>query len=405
MGCLGLLGPEFIFQIAIGQWASARRSMVQFKKSGYPQWSMKHAFLADMGGFALHPPDLVPFVLDAAQVHYLVAEGYIPYSAVGVDRSIIEDKNKSDGIGRFITVCQITWFLVNSLGRLIQHLAITTFEVTTLGFIACTLGTYLAWAHKPMGVADQIMLVPNTTMANILIKAGEKARAPYKYTPLDFVSRTDWSWDLEYWNLSSWNLYWTYWMNILRKLGIDFISKKRPIRHIQDDNFPPLSRSTMVILFLIQIIYAGIHVAAWNFHFATSTEQLLWRISTLYILGSVLLGWTIDLYPHLHPRLRNHLKLRRPQPKSQDLEANSRHKHFPSIGAKMNQFACNLRNNSSGRDPAQEVPLKALVPMTLLAAVYCFARAYAIVEDIVSLRSQPASVYDSVNWFAFLPHI
>jgi hypothetical protein len=404
MGCLGLLGPEFIFQLAIGQWASARRSFLQFKNSGYPQWSMKHAFLADMGGFALHPPDFAPFVLDAKQVHFLVTEGYISYSAVSVDMAVIEDKNKSDTVVRFITVCQIVWFTLNCLGRLIQHLTLTTLEVTTLGFIACTLGTYLAWAHKPMDVTHQIILVPNTTMADILIKAGEKARVPYKFTPLDFVSHNNWSWDLTYWNLSSWNLYWTYWMNILRKLGIVFVSKRRPIRHIQDDNFPPLSRSTMAILFLIQTIYAGIHIAAWNFHFPTPTESLLWHISTLYIMGSVIFGWVFDLYPHLHPKLRNQLRLRR-LAEPQDLEARSGDEYFSSIRAKMRSFAEGLRNNSPGRDPALAVPLKVLIPMTALAAVYCFARAYTLVEDIVSLRCQPANAYDSINWSAFLPHI
>ena len=94
MCCLGLIGPEFIFQLALGQWTSARRSVLQFRQSGFPQWTMKHAFLADMGGFALRPKDWVEFVLDAEQVHYLVVNGYVEYSAVELDQNLIEDKNK-----------------------------------------------------------------------------------------------------------------------------------------------------------------------------------------------------------------------------------------------------------------------------------------------------------------------
>ena len=65
--------------------------------------------LADMGGFSLRPPDWVESVLDAKQVHYLVERGYVEYSGVELDPGFIEGKNKSDSIGRFISV-----FLVHS---------------------------------------------------------------------------------------------------------------------------------------------------------------------------------------------------------------------------------------------------------------------------------------------------
>ena len=51
MADLTFTGPELTFQIAIGQWCSARRSVERFKRSGYPQadsrdqeWSVRHAF-------------------------------------------------------------------------------------------------------------------------------------------------------------------------------------------------------------------------------------------------------------------------------------------------------------------------------------------------------------------------
>jgi hypothetical protein len=271
MACMGGLGPEFTFQLAIGQWSSARRSVEEFKRSGYSEWSMKHAFLADMGGFVLHPPDWVEFPLNAKQVHYLVTHNYIPYSAVCLDKRTIDDKNKVDGMVRFITVCQILWFSLNCMGRAIQHLAITTLELSALAFIFCTLGTYFFWAHKPMDVGSSIILEPNITIAEILVKAGDTAREQYRRTPLDFVGREH----------SSWYLYWTYWMNIVRKCHLVFEIKRGPIDKIPDDNFPPLSRVTLAILFLFQTTYAAIHLCGWNFYFPTHIERLLWRISTL----------------------------------------------------------------------------------------------------------------------------
>ena len=54
---LGILGPEFILLLALGQWEPARRSVKDFNKSGYSGWSMSIAYFADMGGFVLHSPN------------------------------------------------------------------------------------------------------------------------------------------------------------------------------------------------------------------------------------------------------------------------------------------------------------------------------------------------------------
>src|SRR5271155_5787431 len=108
---------------------------------------MAHAFLADMGGFILDVEGYENFPLNAKQVHYLVKKGYVNYEEVGLSKEAITDKNKGEALVRLITVVQILWFTLNTLGRAIQRLAITTLELTTLGFIMCTLGTYCLWAH------------------------------------------------------------------------------------------------------------------------------------------------------------------------------------------------------------------------------------------------------------------
>jgi hypothetical protein len=125
MAFLCVLGPEFIFQLALGQWESARRSVKTFKQSGYSKWTLKHAFFADMGGFILHPDDWVPFHINAKQLHYLVTAGYIPFSVVNLDLETIEDKNKGDVFARCIAITQILWFIVSYFTRWNQQLAVT----------------------------------------------------------------------------------------------------------------------------------------------------------------------------------------------------------------------------------------------------------------------------------------
>lgn len=51
------------------------------------------------------------------------------------------------------------------------------------------------------------------------------------------------------------------------------------------------------------------------------------------------------------------------------------------------RFGDKVRNNSSDHDPALNVPLKTLVLVSFFSAVYCFARAYVLLEDFVNLRS------------------
>jgi len=240
--CLGIAGPEFILMLAIGQWASARRSLKEFQLSGYKDWTMNHAFFADMGGFVLHPRDWTPFPIDAKQLHYLVVKGYLPYPAI--NKRVIADRNKIDGLVRFITVGQTLWFIANCITRSIQHLAITTLELTTVAFIFCTLGTSFCWAHKPADVDRAIILETNCSIADILREAGDCAREPYRNTPLDFVSRKEWSW----------SLYWSHWINLLRGLKIVFRPKVRPINRFPNDTFPELADWALVAFCLLHRI-------------------------------------------------------------------------------------------------------------------------------------------------------
>lgn len=421
MAGLGALGPEFILQTAIGQWASAKRSVKAFQelertqrehdqledaqiedaqlKRGQPeraQWSMTHAFFADMGGFELCADDWRPFHLDAKQVHFLVQKGYVSLSDVLIDRRVIDDKNKGDRMTRILTVGQIIWFTVTSIARLIQNLAITTLELTTLGFIICTLGSYYFWYHKPLDVRTAIPLVPNTKLKDILKAAGDQPPIVYKRTPLDFVGRDEWR---------SWNLYWIYELNILRKLHIhNFHPQVRPIEKISDDYVPALSPRALFILFLFHTGYAAVHIAGWNFEFPSSTEQLLWRIATLTVMVTVLGCWLTDIYTwQLHALLKRSLGLDTSQeiPSGGPISAQT---HSSYLKTKIEHAASRLRNNSPANDPDLTVPLKAILPITLFAAMYLTARGYVLVDDIVNLRSQPPSVYKSVNWSNFLPH-
>jgi hypothetical protein len=399
IGYLSMIGPEFICQLALGQWASARNSVGDFKRSGYHEWSMCHAFVADMGGFVLHAPDWVPFPLNAKQVHYLVTKGYVPYSAVRLDKSLIHDKNKGDGVVRLIAVSQMLWFSINCLGRVTQNLAITTLELTTLGFIFCTLATYFFWAHKPMDIQTAIVLEPNTTIADILVEAGDRAREPYRLTPLDFVGRSQ----------SPWSLYWSHSVNLFRpchnKVPWFAPRDRRPVDMIPDDHFPDLSREMSALLFSLQCGYAAIHLCGWNFYFPSRLERTLWHMSAITIIVAIVLYWTVELCVWTClPAVKMYCTKHRRSDGERQSHGDTR-RRAPHLVSRAQIVAAHIRNNSPGRDPALYVPIKALLPVSTLAVCYCIARWYIYVEDLLNLRALPSSVFDTVNWSEFWPHI
>ena len=51
------VGPGFTLGAAARQYESARNAVQEFMRIGHPEWTMRHAFFADMGSFMLHASD------------------------------------------------------------------------------------------------------------------------------------------------------------------------------------------------------------------------------------------------------------------------------------------------------------------------------------------------------------
>ena len=117
---------------------------------------MRHTFYADMRGLVLDCPNFTPFPIDGQQTIYLVKNEHLKYP--DVEERAIWDKNKADGFTRFLTLVQIAWFAIQAFGRCAQHLALSTFELSTLVFVFCTLNSFFFLRHKPLDVDTPITL-------------------------------------------------------------------------------------------------------------------------------------------------------------------------------------------------------------------------------------------------------
>ena len=384
--------PEVLTAVAAEQWRSAIQAVEDFTRLGKewqiqldtesssPQtprtlnnlmrlqrspWTMRHAFFANMGGVHLKCPDFPAFPVNGHQLVYLVEHNHIEYP--DLNAKAIWDRNKADTFARILTLLQIIWFLIQAIGRWVQHYALSTFELSCLAFIFCSINTFYFFRHKPRDVQTPSLLACDTTVEKILAEAGDPAK-PYTQTPLDFVnppvSRTD--------------LLAPFWVGIRVCFDWGRPADELPIKAFGNTiTTPPrgIKVSDIVYALIFTLAYFGIHLAGWNFTFPSRVEQILWRVSSLSLLGLLI---------------------------------------FYLFGVAMgtvlaSRFARGVLNN---HDATTILGVANLLPRWVGVMIYSpvigaygLARAYIIVEGFVALRALPMSTFASVSWSNFLPHL
>lgn len=366
---VSIAGPEFVLTAAAGQWAAAKRSVEAFRGAGYEAWTMKHAYFADMGGIEVTPPDFVPFRVNAKQLHYLITKGYLPYP--NILRKEISDKSKQDTVAKIVTCIQITYLILQCIGRALQSLAITTLELFALAIVVCSIATSWCWLQKPTDVEFPIRVHMETSIAVVLLEGGASAARPYRQTPLDFVDDLCPSWSL----------------NIQTFINMPIGPYERPISRFGNDRFPYLELRDNTALFVATLIYASIHVCAWNWTFPSRVENILWRIASMIILGSTIAFWMFESIAVWY-------------------RYNGGEKFFYRVLNKLDRLEDieTLRVKKAANP--RKLPLKgefwSIFP---LALIYAIARTYLLVEAFVGLRDLEASAFVNVNWSAYLPHV
>lgn len=122
------------------------------------------------------------------------------------------------------------------------------------------------------------------------------------------------------------------------------------------------------------LVYGGLHLTAWDAPFPTSTQQLLWRMSSIALTA---FGIPLVIYESLSICVLGEL-----------IERGGRWLRWP--------WAIYLANNLS---------ISLLVGRALSVKFYCLCRVFLVVECFIMLFHLPDSVYEVPQWSRYIPHI
>lgn len=376
-----IVGPELVLSVAIGQYASARRSVVRFQNLGRT-WTLRHGFFADMGGMLLQPKDSTPFVVNSRQLAYLVEKGYLECPEITQEE--IWDKSKADTLARVLTLLQASWLVVQLLGRAILKLPTSTLELSAGAIVFCTFGTFICWLHKPSDVKKGIVLTTTATTAQILLEAGEVAANPYRHTPLDFVAKESF----------------TFCYDVMGIFSLRCDHPERPLRCFPNDRFPDIGTLEKFTLFCMTSAFAAFHMIGWSFTFPSRVEMILWRVSSSVITGATIFFWVFETIAarHRFGRWDKYLIWLRMKKSPLKLEFDT------EVGVIRQDTIDRLDAFEREQHKARPILFWEVGLILPIVLSYAIARAYMIVEVFASLRKLPAGVFDTFDVADLLPH-
>ncbi|CAG8978272.1 hypothetical protein HYALB_00010224 [Hymenoscyphus albidus] len=285
-----VVAPEIVLAKNLADLEDAKAGIMrleEFANEDYAAWSETHDLFANMGGFVIKSNILnrngdidqesrnlphgqlteAAHALQSHHIFWLRKNGYLihnklPNLSIELGAEEILDKSKSDPFVRFLAVVQILWMTVQIILRREKRLATSQLEVAVLAFAVLAVAIYIANWKKPQDVRTPI---------TILSYRGDHPKAV-----MDAIGEDDdTSIPLEF-------------LRVLRELFLKDPSHRYRIPNIYAGT--QHSNSTSNGIFIISNVWFGaVHLVAWNFSFPTPAERLLWRATSIYLTGGILL--------------------------------------------------------------------------------------------------------------------
>lgn len=353
---IAAFAPEVIVFISWSEYTHARQLTTRYvskPRVGGGVWTMMHSFFAGMGGFTMasnsSKSNWENGWLSPDTILALITDGLLDPSDIP-EKAVIEDKGKADSLVKTVALIQALWLMAQCIARAIQHLPITTIEIATLAYIPCAMLISVFWWSKPMDVNEPIPLRIQPEPVELRGMFDDNRGKHDQANPVSVATYS------------------------YQKYPLASVSATAVLSVLDHINIWGL----LTVFFCL--LFGGLHCLAWNFHFPTPIERLLWRICSIIISASIPASWlTSTLVSFVLKRL------------------------FPHVWYGHVQSESYFRS-TTGRVSVRDWLAFHRVIHAIGLVLYVLARLYLIAEMFSSLRSQPSGAYITVEWTNFWPH-
>lgn len=201
---------------------------------------------------------------------------------------------------------------------------------------------------------------------------------------------------------------WQFASRLSHKLCVPFFTRLpgRPWARMPSDIWIQPKVAVAVPATVLQIPYSLSFLWAWNFHFASKAEQILWRSSAVFHAVYI---WFITLHYMYYLKKPNAAQtsgslprpnFSRPLPTC-EFEVEESLQEIPASPSeekrsrlhRIKRYIAQWRNTTPTQDPDHEMSLRWSCCILALTFLYTLAHVFIGIEDFISLRSQPADIY------------
>jgi hypothetical protein len=318
-----------------------------------------------MGGFMEYDGNTPIRVLFPEQLesYSLTGNGDFPR----ISKAEIDDKSKGDAISKGVVILQTGWFVTQCIARGVQGLPITELELVTVAFAALNFVIYLLWWDKPLNVQRGVRVYKKRIIEEPINDGDAEAAVGFWGALRDALSGLpaaivrgplindndidgmDWLSRVVVWPI-------TKPLSIMFGQDKEYEDLKR-VNTFYPCGWDSTSGRGALLVMAIASAFGGIHCIGWSFRFPSSTEQTLWRVASVSIVGvPIIFSPTILLL---------------------------------SDGPGMNRASdwC------------------ATITTLIQLFLYIFSRLALLILPFLTLRSLPPAAYHVVHWTSFIPHI
>jgi hypothetical protein len=326
-----------------------------------------------MGGFMLYFNDKPRATLTPMELRRFVNEGSVEMPVIM--EADIEDRSKGDALSKGIAILQLAWFVLHLIARYVQNLPITLLELDTLAVAALTCISYGFWWKKPKDIGRPHPVYWKATVsppseltyeyvADILFEIA--LIRPHSSKVDEIFSTEDWA-----------SFFLTYLYPLPSFMGVGIFNSphavhSRRVPSAGGYDVDDAHRHRFIMLFIgcfSGAVFGGMHCLGWNVLFQGRAEQILWRAASLAIVSAPVSIFLLNSYAiWLGHYWLDHFWL-----------------------------------NDSWVDQLGEAVAFLVIFASFFS--YIFARVILIVLILMSFRSLPPGVYDTVAWTEFIPHL